>query len=186
MRIPFLVLPLVAALTGCISQPQTYAPPVQREPMLDGQAPKPPKHILQMSDRETDAYIVQDIPRGSTDAWRWTGKRPTVRMFVGDPNGLKLMVAYSIAEATFKDTGPVKLTFYVNDKPLATVDEKQHGVKHFEQPIPPEMLKASADNLFAIEIDKVWIAKQDGAQLGFILASVGLAPVNSSGKGTTH
>ncbi|HEY3740169.1 MAG TPA: hypothetical protein VGL53_10005 [Bryobacteraceae bacterium] len=184
MRI-LLLIP-IALLTGCITQPQTYAPPVQREPVLDGQAPKPPKHILQMSDRETDAYIVQDIPRGSADPWRWTGKRPTVRMFVGDPNGLKLTADYSIAEATFKDTGPVKLTFYVNDKPLATVDEKEHGVKHFEKPIPREMLKASADNLFAIEIDKVWIAKQDGAHLGFILASIGLAPVNPSSKETTH
>ena len=172
MRV-LLTIPL-ALLAGCISQPQTYAPPVQREPVLDGQAPKPPKHILLMSDAETDAYIVQDIPKGSADAWRWTGKRPTVRMFIGDPSGRKLVVDYSIAEATLKDTGPVKLTFFVNDQPLATVAEKQNGVKHFEKPIPAEMLKASADNIFAIEIDKVWTAKDDGAQLGFILASVGL------------
>jgi hypothetical protein len=176
----------IFVLAGCVSQPQTYAPPVQREPVLDGQAPKPPKHILQMSDRETDAYIVQDIPRGSADAWRWTGKRPTVRMFVGDPSGHTMIVDYSIAEATFKDTGPVKLTFYVNDQPLAIVEEAHHGVKHFEKPIPPEMLKASADNLFAVEIDKVWIAKEDGAKLGFILASVGLAPADPSKRETTR
>jgi hypothetical protein len=167
--------PLAFLLVGCISQPQTYAPPIQREPMLDGQAPKPPKHILLMSDRETDAYIIQDIPRGVADAWRWTGKRPTVRMFVGDPSGRKLVVDYSIAEATLKDTGPVNLTIFVNDQLLASVAETKHGVKHFEKPVPPEMLKASADNTFAIEIDKVWVAKDDGAQLGFILASVGLS-----------
>lgn len=161
-------------LTGCISQPQLYAPPVQREPVLDGQAPKPPKDMLRMSDRETDAYIVQDIPKGSADAWRWTGKRPTVRMFVADAKTRKLVVDYSIAEATFKDTGPVKLTFFVNDQPLATVSEDRHGVKHFEKEVPAGMLRVSADNMFAIEIDKVWIAKEDGAHLGFILASVGL------------
>jgi len=169
------VLPVVLVLAGCVSQPQTYAPPIQREPMLDGQAPKPPKHVLLMSDRETDAYIVQDIPRGVADAWRWTGKRPTVRMFVGDPSGRKLVVDYSIAETTLKDTGPVTLTFFVNDQLLGTVVEKKHGVKHFEKPVPPEMLKASADNIFAVEIDKVWVAKDDGAQLGFILAGVGLS-----------
>ena len=168
-----LLLPVIV-LTGCISQPQTYAPPIQREPVLNGQAPKPPKDILRMSERETDAYIVQDIPRESADAWRWTGKRPTVRLFVADPGGRKLVVDYSIAETTLKDTGPVTLSFFVNDQLLATVTEDRQGVKHFEKPVPPEMLKPSADNTFAIEIDKVWIAKEDGAKLGFILASVGL------------
>lgn len=162
-------------LTGCISQPQIYAPPIQREPMLDGQAPKPPKDMLKMSDRETDAFIVQDIPKGGNDAWRWTGKRPTVRLFIAETAGRKLVVDYSIAEATLKDTGPIKLTFFVNDKPLETVAEVKHGVKHFEKLIPPEMLKVGVDNIFAIEVDKVWIAKEDGAQLGFILAAVGLA-----------
>ena len=170
---PLLLIPLVL-LAGCISQPQLYAPPIQREPMLDGQAPKPPKDVLKMSDLETDAYIVQDIPKGSPDPWRWTGKRPTVHLFVANPDGRKLVVDYSIAEATLKDTGPVKLTFFVNDQPLATVTEDKQGVKRFERPVPAEMLKAQADNTLAIEIDKVWIAKGDGAQLGFIIASVGL------------
>jgi hypothetical protein len=179
MRTACLIFLGGAFLTGCVSQPQTYAPPVQREPVLNGQAPKPPKHMLSMSDRETDAFIIQDIPTGSADPWRWTGKRPTVRLYVDDPGGHKLVADYSIAQATFKDTGPVKLTFYVNGQPLETVTENQQGVKHFEKPVPPEMLKPSADNLFAIEIDKVWIAKTDGAQLGFILASIGLTDAGS-------
>ena len=146
----------VLLVAGCISQPQTYAPPIQREPVLDGQAPKPPKQMLQMSDAETDAYIVQDIPKGApANGWRWTGKRPTVRLYVTDPNGHKMAVDYSVAEATIKDTGPVKMTFYVNDQPLETVDEKTSGVRHFEKAIPPEMLKASADNTLAVEVDKV-------------------------------
>ena len=169
-----LLLVPVIVLAGCISQPQTYAPPVQREPVLNGQAPKPPKEVVRMSERETDAYIVQDIPRNSDDPWRWTGKRPTVRLFVSDPGGRKLVVEYVIAQATLKDTGPVKLTFFVNDEPLATVAEDRPGEKHFEKPVPPQMLKASAENTFAIEIDKLWIAKEDGAQLGFLLVSVGL------------
>jgi hypothetical protein len=178
MRIVCLILG-AGFLTGCASQPQTYAPPVQREPVLNGQTPKPPKHILAMSDHETDSFIIQDIPLGSSGPWRWTGKRPTVRLYVDDPNGHSLVADYSIAQATFKDTGPVNLTFYVNDQALATVAENQQGVKHFEKPVPPEMLKPGADNLFAIEIDKVWVAKADGAQLGFILASIGLTDAGS-------
>jgi hypothetical protein len=173
MRVAFFLLPALL-LAGCISQPQTYAPPVQREPMLDGKAPKPPKDMLRMSDRETDAYIVQDIPKTGVEAWRWTGKRPTVRIYVDDPGGRKFVADYSVAQATLKDTGPVKLTFFVNDKPLATVSIDHDGQKHFEHDVPPEMLKPTEDNLFAIEIDKTWTAKEDGAQLGFMLAAIGL------------
>lgn len=162
------------ALGGCINQPQIYAPPIQREPVLDGQPPKPPKDMLRMSDRETDSYIIQDIPKGSPDPWRWTGQRPTVRLFVEDLKDRKLVVDYSIVEATMKDTGPLKFTFFVNDQPLATVAEDKTGVKHFEKLIPPEMLKANADNVLAVEVDKVWIAPGDGAHLGFLLGAVGL------------
>ena len=171
---PLVLCLTLVTLTGCISQPQLYAPPIQREPMLDGKAPTPPKDMVRMSDGDTDSYIVQDIPKGSTDPWRWTGKRPTVRLFVAEPGGRKLVVDYTIAEATFKDTGPVALTFFINDKPLDTVKETRSGVKHFEKPVPAAMFKPNAGNIFAIEIDKVWIAPADGAHLGFMLSGVGL------------
>ena len=165
---------LALTLTGCINQPQLYAPPVQREPVLDGQAPKAPKDMLRMSDRDTDAYIIQDIPKSGTDPWRWTGKRPTVRLAVAETSGLKLVVDYSVVENTLKDTGPVNLTFFVNGQPLATVHEDKKSIKHFEKSVPPEMLKPGVDNALAVEIDKVWIAKQDGAQLGFLIGGIGL------------
>ena len=162
------------ALTGCISQPQLYAPPIQREPMLNGQAPKAPKDMLKMSDKETDAFIVQDIAKGTPDASRWTGQRPTVRLFVVETSGRKFVADYGIVEATFKDTGPLKINFFVNGQLLATVAENKSGIKRFEKPVPPEMLKTNVDNLLAIEVDKVWIAPEDHAKLGFLLSAIGL------------
>jgi hypothetical protein len=161
-------------LAGCVNQPQTFAPPVQRQPVLDGQTPKPAKQIVAMIDPDADASIVQDIQRGVSGTWRWAAKRPTVRIFATRAEGMKLKVDYTIADSTFKDTGPVKLIFFVNGQPLATVAETAAGQKLFEKPIPPEMLRANTDNLFAIEVDKVWVSKLDGAQLGFILTSVEL------------
>ena len=172
MRIVLLLSPLL--LAGCVIQPQTFAPTVQRRPALDGQAPKPLRQIVEMSDPDADAMIVQDIQRGDNSPWRWTGKKPTVRIFVTSVDGLTLKVHYTVPDATFRDTGPVNLTFLVNDKPLAGVAVKAPGEKRFEQAIPPEMLRANADNMFAVELDKLWVSKSDGAKLGMLLNSVEL------------
>ena len=166
---------LLVLLTGCVNQPQTFAPPVQRQPMLDGDAPKAPKQLVTMMDPDADAAIVQDLPRGVNGPWRWAGKKPTVRIFTTNTSGYKLRVRYAIADSTFKDTGPVSLTFFVNDQPFGVVTETSTGEKLFEKPIPSAMLRANADNYLAIEADKVWVSKLDGAQLGFILTSVELA-----------
>lgn len=169
-----LIAPFVLLLAGCVSQPQTFAPPVQRKPVLDGQAPKPPKQVIEMKDPEADGFVVQDVKPNSGDLWRWTGKKPTFRIYVEDSRDRSLIVNFSVADGTMKDTGPIKLTFSVNDQVLDTVSIDKPGQRTFEKPVPPAMLRAGADNMVAIEIDKVWTSPVDKAQLGFILASVGL------------
>ena len=165
---------VAAMLAGCVNQPQSFAPNVQRRPALDGQVPKLPNPVVDMMDPDSESAIVKDIQRGGSGPWRWTGKNPEVRIFVVRTDGQNLKVRYAIAESTFRETGPVTLTFLVNGKPLGTVLEGAAGQKEFVNPIPPGMLVANTDNLFSIEIDKVFVSKLDGAQLGMILASVEL------------
>jgi hypothetical protein len=81
---------------------------------------------------------------------------------------------FSIADSTFKDTGPVTLTFFVNDRIIGTRRYTLPGTYHFEQPVPPNWVEAGKEATLAAEIDKVWVAPQDGAKLGFILSRIGL------------
>lgn len=165
---------VVAATTACIAIPESLPVPPQRTPALLKDAPVFTSGLLQMSEPETDAHIVQDLPRGETGPWRWTGARPTVRFYLTSVENYRAHMEYTIAEVTFKTTGPVTLRTLVNGALLDTRVHKQHGPFTFDKPVPAAMLKSSSDNELAIEVDKPFIAEGDGAKLGFILSAIGL------------
>ncbi len=167
------LLTLALVSTGCVTMPEVYAPPVQRKPSLSDEAPKTSKYLLRMIEPETDAYIVQDIPRNEKGPWRWAGPKPTVRIYLTSTADLRAFVDYSVAEATFKDTGPVNFKFWVNGQLLGEARQDKPGAYTFEKPVPFQMLKPNYDNDLAVEVDKPWTAPGDGAKLGFILTSMG-------------
>jgi hypothetical protein len=154
-------------LTGCAGLPESFPPPPQRQPALSSKIP------LQMSDPETDAPIVQDIPKNEKGPWRWAGPKPTVRILLTSVADTRLFVEYSVADATFKDTGPVKFRFLVNGQLVDEIRHTKPGAFTLDKPVPAAMLKPNAGNEIAVEVDKPWVAPQDGAKLGFILTSIG-------------
>ena len=164
---------LVLGTTACVTMPESYAPPVQRKPALSEDAPVTTPGLLQMDKVETDAYIVQDIPKGETGPWRWAGPRPTVRLYLTAIADYKARVEYTVAEATFKTTGPVTLRFFVNNQLLGEQRHNLPGTFTFEKSVPYKMLKANNDNDLAVEVDKPYVAERDGAKLGFILSAIG-------------
>lgn len=161
-------------LEACVSQPEIYAPPAQRKP-LDPEVLVRTKLMLEMSDPGIERYIVADIAKGQqASPWRWTAKRPTVRISLKSTSNLNFHIQFALPDATFKDTGPVTIAFLVNDRELDKVRYQTGGDKTFEKPVPPRMLKPMGENTLAAEIDKVWESKSDGQKLGFILVNIGL------------
>jgi hypothetical protein len=161
-------------LASCVSQPDIYAPPAQRKP-LDEEILVRKVPVIDFSQAGADSSIVQDIARGGQPGpWRWTGKRPTVRLTLLSANNLKFHAEFAVPEATFKDTGPVTLSFFVNDRLLDRQRYDTPGQKTFEKPVPAGWLQTPGSNTLAIETDEVWISKDDGAKLGFILSEIGL------------
>jgi hypothetical protein len=127
-----------------------------------------------MSDPNADAYILSGIsPAVEAGTWRWTNKRPQMRFYLKGIQNLKFAMDFAIADATFTETGPVTLTLSVNDKPLGNKHYTKPGTYSLELPVSADLLKPESLNTVAIEVDKVYIAKQDGAQLGFILTGAG-------------
>jgi hypothetical protein len=129
-----------------------------------------------MSDPDAELYLVRDIPGAVEGAWRWTGKRPTIKLRPKTKEQLKYTIDFAIPEVTFKETGPVTLTFFVNDHVVDSVRYTEQGNKHFEKPVPADWIPTDQDVQVGAEIDKVWIAPQDKAQLGFLLIRIGLTP----------
>jgi hypothetical protein len=160
-------------LCGCGNLPAPYAPPAQR-PFFA--APPEAARVIQMADADAETHFVQDIDSAlQGNAWRWTGKRPTIRMHVVATQKLVYAIDFVIAEATFQQTGPVTLSLYVSDHLLDRVRYASPGPRRLEKPVPAEWLEANQDATVAAEVDKVWTPPQrGGTPLGFILVALGL------------
>jgi hypothetical protein len=164
---------LCAILSGCGNVVESYAPPPQR-PVFE--APISGVRVLNMADTDAETHFVQDIsPSLEANTWRWTGKRPAIRMFPGTTQNLSYLMDFAIPGATFTQTGPVTLSFFVNDHLLDEVHYPAPGRQRFEKAVPAEWLDANGYVILNAEIDKLWIPeKRDAKPLGFILVSLGL------------
>ena len=129
-----------------------------------------------MADTDAETHFVQDIsPLLEVNTWRWTGKRPAIRMFPGTAQKLSFFMDFTIPRATFTQTGPVTVSFFVNDHLLDQIHYAAPGRQRFEKPVPAEWLDTNGYAIVGAEIDKLWIpAKRDAKPLGFILVSLGL------------
>jgi len=158
-------------LIACQNIPQAVAPPEQRQPMASTR-PYRISHVLDLADGDT-SRVVSDI-LGPAGGFSWTAKRPTIKIRLRGLPHVRYTIDFGIIDATFKDTGPVSITFLVNEHALETVRYTQTGSQHFEKDVPLEWIRRDEDTLISAEIDKVWIAPDDGAKLGFILSRMGL------------
>jgi hypothetical protein len=163
---------IVLTLAGCQNTPPPYAPPMQRQ-VFDTFRPYRVQRIVNMSETAADPNIVKDI-LGYTGSWRWTNQNPTVKVRVKSNANLRYIIDYSVADVTMKETGPVTLKFSVNGQELGEEHHLAAGTFHFEKAVPAEWVKPGEDTLVSASIDKVYVAKGDGAKLGFILTRIGL------------
>ena len=168
------LVPLAAiALSACQNLPEAYAPPVQRQPFEDFR-PYRVSRIVDMADADAASHFVRDITGASGGTWRWTGQRPAVKVRLRSTEKIRYVIDFSVADATFAETGPVRVSFFVNDRLLGKARYTRPGERHFEKPVPAEWLTTDQDTIVAAEVDKVWVAPQDGAKLGLIVSRIGL------------
>ena len=159
--------------TGCVNIPDTYAPPMQRK-ATPGPDTSNLKHFVAMSDEHAADHFLRDI--GSTlegGSWRWTGQKPTVRLYLGRVQGLSLSMDFSISDQTMRQTGPVTITYWVNGKVLDKVRYEKPGPQHFKKKVVESWLYKNGDNVVTAELDKVYVAEDDSAKLGVTLTRIG-------------
>jgi hypothetical protein len=152
--------------------PETYAPPVQRQP-FENFRPYRASRLINMGDGDTDSRIVRDISHHADGTWRWTGQRPTVRLPEGSNKDVRYVIDFTVPRATFSQTGPVTLSFYVNGHVLDRIQYTSPGQQHFERAVPSDWLEDGKEAIVGAEIDKMYVAKDDDVRLGFILSAIG-------------
>ena len=167
------VLANMMANSGCQNMPGPVAPPVQRQPLADFRA-YGMSAIVNMADENAKEHFVQDITALEASTWRWTGKRPTVQVRMPSGENLRYIIDFALVETTLQVTGPVTLSFLVNNRVLDRARYAGAGSQHFEKPVPPGWVTAGQDVTVGAEIDKLWVSPDNGAKLGMILVRIGL------------
>jgi len=165
---------ILLLLSSCgAPAPESSAPPLQRR-LPPGAEPRAVGSFVSMNDADADAHIVRDVsPGGDGSPWRWTFQRPELRFWVESVERQRLLVEFAIAENTFKATGPVTVSFFVNGRLLGRHHCPKPGQYRFQKAVPPEWLRTDDFTLVAAEADRHWVALEDGARLGFILSRIG-------------
>jgi hypothetical protein len=164
---------IALVLFGCTNIPDSYAPPIQRKP-LTGPEQVAFGHFVDMNDPNAEAYLIQDISRTvEGGGFRWVYKRPELRFALSKSEHVRFVMDFAIPDVTMKQTGPVTVSFFINDKLLDKVRYDTPGEKHFEKPVPSGWLRTDTPTLVAAEIDKMYVAPEDGAKLGFVLTRAG-------------
>jgi hypothetical protein len=168
-RISLAILPLL--LCSCDRLPETYPPPEQRQPQA--LTPDPAAMMVEMNDPDAAQHIVKDIYQPFGSPWRWTAKQPTVKVLVYATDNVKLSADFAIWDDGFKQTGPLELSYFVNGRLLDKVKYATPGYKHFEKAVPADWLVADAESAISVDVDKLYVAPQDGAKFGVILTRIG-------------
>ena len=153
--------------------PGPFAPPVQREPLEDFR-PYRFSAIVDMSDEDAKAHFVQDFTPSPASTWRWTGKRPTVRVRMRASEKLRYTIDFAIGETMLLNTGPLTISFFVNDVVLDRVRYVHDGNQHFEKAVPARLVTEGQDVRIGAEIDKTWVPPEGGPALGILLIRIGL------------
>lgn len=125
-----------------------------------------------MSDPHAGDYVVQGFRAESEGAWRWAHEHPVLRFRLPQLASAKFTMAFALPDQTFRLTGPVTLTFFVNGRMLDRARYDQPGPHEYTHEVPAEFLKPDDFNLVAIDPDKI-AAPNPGEKLAFVLIRAG-------------
>jgi len=168
IRTGFLLLAILP-VCACEHWPESYAVPVQR-PAFDD--PDRWERVVRMTDVDAQEHFMSDIFDPLAGTWRWTGRRPMLRLHAPEQTRRSYFIDFAIPQQTLKSTGPVTLTFLVNGHILDRRTYKTAGENTFEKVVPSEWL-TGGDTTLGAEIDKTYTQKSGGRSYGFLLISLG-------------
>jgi hypothetical protein len=116
--------------------------------------------------------VIKDVVVDEQGPWRWTGREPELRFVLSSVTNRTLIVEFVINDRTFRDTGPVTISFYVNEHLAGQERYTSDGDKVFEKAIPPSWLKGRPETRVRIYVHDAW-PSPGGPELGILLKRIG-------------
>ena len=157
-------------VAGCGRPSFEYPPPEQRSNTFALSDLEPP--FVEMSWRNTNEWIVRDISPVREGVRRWAFEHPELKFILNSTKRQTLVADVGLPPDTLAQTGPVTLSFFVNDHPTGALAYETAGDRRFSAPVPAEWLTTAGYTRVRIEPSRVFVAG-DGAKLGFVLYRAG-------------
>ncbi len=147
--------------------------PIPQQQSLDlGMDPGGIGPSVNMSDADAGDYIVRDIDR-MPGVWRWAFAHPELRFRVSQAEGLRFTAQIAIPQVTFRVTGPVTVTYFIDGRQFGAILCEHAGQFVIDQPVPAAWLHPGRYIHITFEADRHWVSPEDGAQLSFQLIQAG-------------
>ncbi len=161
-------------LCACQNIPAIYRPPAPREP-ISGAIASPDFSAAAMNDPKAAKFFLRDIDSDlAANTWRWTGPNPALRLRAPETPPFDLIIDFAVAEATFRETGPLSIPVTLNARPLDTIRCAAPGRMLFRKAVPAELLRPGDLTEVALTIDKTWKEPGSGRLYGIQLLRVAL------------
>jgi hypothetical protein len=157
---------LTALLAGCAQAPDSYPVPEQRLPFRANNT-----EFIGAGDPFAQRFLVRDIVPSDGGLWRWTAAEPELRFFLESNQDRKLLFEFVINERTFRDTGPVTISFFVNKRLIGRETYDSPGDKSFERPVPAKWIHPKKETRVMARIENPWQTPE--GSLGVLLKRVG-------------
>ena len=167
-----LFISLLSFTLSCSRPTESSAPPAQQQ---EARATDPPAvgRFVTMEDPIVKEYIVADVvPAPPGSVWRWTLRNPTFRFRMKQVENLRFHADFTVQPTALKATGPVTISWVINDHLLAKETHSAEGFKKIEKPVPAEWLRSDVENIVSAEIDKLYTTPE-GDKFGFIISNIG-------------
>ena len=159
------------SFSGCTRIPEVYAPPIQR---VVQDTPNTLQHFVQMGSPDVMSHALSDVvPTVEDGGWRWTLQNPRFRFQLPTTQNLQLRIDCAVPDLILEQTGPLRVSVFVEDRALDSFVLSKTGNHRFLKPVPSEWLTTARPVIVRMALDKIWISPSDGVKRGIILQRLG-------------
>jgi len=124
-----------------------------------------------------DQYFVKGVLAGDPKAdGYWTLDEPELKFQLASPAHHVFTAHFFLPEETMKQTGPLRIDFYVNGRLLDHARYTHAGELYYEHDVPESWLKTDSLTLVKIHVVNPYIAPLDKKKLGVLLRSAAFNP----------
>ena len=124
----------------------------------------------------SERAMLRDFMSGPAGRWRWTFERPALLMSAPKRPNTKFSMDFVIHSATFKDTGPIRLSVIINGQKIGEKLYTSAENQTFTAAVPDSALRDDGIALVETRLDKYYQAPDDAQKLGYLFVRAGFLP----------